>query len=222
MSSFGRTRLNFDLFGGGLPDDLATPLELEPPWLLLNTPIEMLGSEPGEGLPNTIDLVGGRLVPRPGADMSQCQRSAQFHFGGDDQEEQRRRVATELALSRGLLVPDVLSVFAVQFCLPCDRREVDQLARTIGDIGFARVIILVGKDSTETSDSAEGYAVVRSHVEDEDGALRLVVDGASQGIVTMRDRRASERLRSRLSRLITKMHVPRRTPVVINMSPSGQ
>ena len=220
MSSFDRTRLNFDLFGGGLPDDLASPLELDsPPWLLLNTPIEMLATEPERDLPDMIDLIGGRLVPRAGADLSHCQRSAQFHFGGDRQEVQRRRMATELALGRGLLVPDVQTVFAIQFGLPCERRTARHLARSIADMGFPRVVIIVGSDSTETSNSGDGYAVVRSHVTDENGTLQLVVDGASQGVVPLHDREASDRLRSCLARLISSMHVPRRMPVVINMSP---
>lgn len=211
----------FDLFHDGLPNDLATSLELDaPPWLFLNTPIEMLVGSSSEDLPDTLDIVGGRFAPGPGADLSQCERSALFHFGGDDQEPQRRRLLAELALSRGLLVPDLASLYCVQFHLPCEQRKAREVAQSLMALGFACVAIIVGSDSIEASDPEDGYVVVRSRVEDEDGTPRLIVDGASKGVAPLRDRITSERLRSRVARIIDTMHLPKRLPVVINLSPS--
>lgn len=215
-----RHHLIGDLFGDGLPRDLAALLGLnERCWLMINVPVEMLASAPPRGLPDTIDVVGATLRPRNAGDMAEVERRARWFFPRPEQQQACHRMATDLALSRGLLRPTLESVFALHLHTPCDCAGPDALATGLLEVGFPRAVVPVGEDGPEGS-GKEGAVIVRSRVDEVEERLRLVLAGEPVPVRPARAAIASKPLRGRLHQLLHGMHVPRKPPVVVDMSPT--
>ena len=206
------------MFGArGLPADIQIMLGLDVmTWTLLNVPVEALASQPNEAHPARIDAIAGPLVPRHAGDLEEVNRRARWHFRRQDQERARRSMATDLALSRRLLVPDVRHAVAVQFRLACQDPQPDDLGSALTGLGFEQVLVLVGEDAQ--AQTVRRRAVIRSRVEATDEGLTVRV-GHQADAVRPQVRHATPRhLRAGLHRLLRSVELPRRLPCVIDLA----
>lgn len=196
-----RANLIYDLFHDGVPDHVAASLELGwPPWLLLNVPVQFLTEDPPTNCPSIIDVVGGRLAPRSPAVLKTVKRRGRFHFPRPEQADTRRRLELDLALSEGLLRPDIDSTYALQLHLACVDCDPQAVADALSRVGFPHSYVLAGRNAVGKSQD-DAQAVVAAH----------------RGRGTGWKSAASRRLRGRLWRLLQTMHVPQRPPVVVDL-----
>lgn len=208
MPPSSRTRFIADIFAHGLPDDLVAMLGLtERVWVLLNVPTTTITATPAfEGLPPTIDAIAGPLgVPDQG-ELLEIEKRARWHYGPPDQEAARRRMATDLALSRGLLVPNVKHAAVVQFWLPCQDPQPDALGEMLARIGCEQLLVLMGADGD----------VERSGVTADDLVMRI--EHGQSGAKPRTTTPASRGLQGGLHRIFQRIEFPRRLPFVVDLA----
>ncbi|MGE3752786.1 MAG: hypothetical protein AB7I45_01375 [Planctomycetota bacterium] len=125
-------------------------------------------------------------------------------------------MATDLALARGLLVPDLRTIAAVQFCLPCEDAPPEALGNSLMRMGFDEVILLVGANGD--AHPCGGATIVRAKVEAQVDGLVLRVEDGHGGTKGRGAAPASGRLRAGLQRLMGTVELPRRLPCVVDLA----